>query len=247
MARSLRLLIPGGYYHVTVRGNERRAIFRDDVDRERFLGILGRVVEEESWKLLTYCLMPNHFHLLVLTPKANLSGGMQRLNGTYAQWFNLRHERVGHLFQGRYGATPVDDDGQFHATVRYIVRNALRAELCRSVREWPWSSHLAVLGWVVAPRFLAVDALLAHYGTDRRSARDRYQAAAERADRSQLDRELPRPSQPSLTAILEGAVGTAAIAAASAQGYSLREIARHLGVDASTVSRRLRRHATIGV
>src|SRR5438132_1439590 len=100
--------------------------------------------------------MENHFHLLVLTPEANLSGGMHRLNGTYAQWFNYRHERVGHVFQGRYGAKLVGDDSHLHATIRYIVRNPVRSGLCRHAREWRWSSHRAVLGEVEAPPFLSV-------------------------------------------------------------------------------------------
>ena len=241
MPRKPRLLIPGDCYHVTARGNERRAIFRDAVDRERFMGILARVADENGWRVLAYCLMGNHFLLLVLTPEPNLNAGMQRLNGTYAQWFNRRHERVGHLFQSRYGATLVRSDRHLHAAIRYVVRNPVRSGLCVRVRDWRWSSHLAVLGAARVPSFLAVETLLAYYGSDRERARLGYLEEVERADVPHLDRFFRTP-QRSVAAVFGRAPSDSAIAAAHAEGYSLREIARHLGVNVSTVSRRLQRH-----
>ena len=226
---------------MTARGNERRAIFRDDVDRERFIGILARVAEESGWTVLAYCLMGNHFHLLVRTPEPNLNGGMHRLNGTYAQWFNRRHARVGHLFQGRYGARLVRGDSHLHATIRYIVRNPVRSGLCSNPRDWRWSSHLAVLGHASAPSFLAVETLLAYYGADRQRALLGYLEEVERNHAPHLDRFFRAP-QPSLAVVFARAPRDSAIAAAHADGYSLREIARHLGVNVSTVSRRLQRH-----
>jgi REP element-mobilizing transposase RayT len=108
MARPLRIEYPGAYYHVTSRGNERKTIFRDDRDRERFLELVGRAVEEFHLRLHGYVLMSNHYHLLVETPKGGLSRALRYLNGVYTQAFNRRHGRVGHLFQGRYKAILVD-------------------------------------------------------------------------------------------------------------------------------------------
>lgn len=239
MPRPLRLLIPGGLYHVTARGNERRAIFRDDADRERFLGVLAAVAVESGWQVLAYCLMENHFHLLVLTPEPNLNAGMHKLNGRYAQWFNRRHGRVGHLFQGRYGAKLVRTESQLHATIRYIIRNPVRSGCCEHLRVWEWSSHRATLGAVVAPAFLAVTALLSYYGSDAQRALLSYVEEVERVDAPALDRYF-RPPVSSLPSLLARG-DEAAIAAAHASGHSLREIARHLDVNVSTVSRRLNR------
>jgi len=238
MARPPRPLIPGGFYHVTARGNERRVIFRDDIDRERFLGILADVVEEAGWSLLAYCLMDNHFHLLVLTPEPNLAAGMQRLNGTYAQWFNLRHDRVGHLFQGRYGAKVIRTESQFRATVRYIVWNPVRGGLCESPSQYRWSSHCATLGATEAPQFLAVKRLLALFGPNRERARQAYRRLCASDTSGRLDRMTLRELE--LAFLLDGRTDTAAIGEARASGFSMRQIALHLGVDASTVSRRLR-------
>ena len=104
MARPPRLLIPGGIYHVTARGNERGLLYRDPADNERFLDILAEVTRRQRWRVLAYCLMGNHYHLLIQTPEPNLAAGMRQLNGVYAQSFNRRHTRVGHLFEGRYDA-----------------------------------------------------------------------------------------------------------------------------------------------
>ena len=101
MARPLRLEFPGALYHLTARGNARQDIFLDAMDREAFLAILGREIAQHGWNCYAYCLMDNHYHLLIETPEANLVQGMQRLNSMYAQRFNRRHQRVGHLFQGR--------------------------------------------------------------------------------------------------------------------------------------------------
>ncbi len=104
MSRPLRIEYPGALYHITTRGNARQEIFLDNVDRETFLTTLSQVIERFGWLCHAYCLMPNHYHLLVETPKPNLSRGMRQLNGVYTQAFNRRHGRVGHLFQGRFKA-----------------------------------------------------------------------------------------------------------------------------------------------
>src|SRR3989304_3223061 len=146
MARPPRPQFPDGIYHVSARGNERAPIYRDDGDRRRFLELLAHVRERYRWRILAYCLMTNHYHLLVQTPEPNLARGMRQLNGAYAQWFNRRHRRVGHLFQGRYGARLVQADEHLLAALRYIVRNPVRAGLCRDPGGGGWSTHRAAAG-----------------------------------------------------------------------------------------------------
>ncbi len=123
------------------RGNNRQAIFADDRDRLSYLALLADVARRGRWRCLTYCLMPNHVHLLVETRAPNLSVGMNRLHGDYAQRFNRRHRRSGHLFQGRFGSVRVEDDAQLWMTLRYIVRNPVEAGLRRRGAEWPWTGH----------------------------------------------------------------------------------------------------------
>jgi REP element-mobilizing transposase RayT len=110
MARPLRIEFPGAYYHVTARGDRREPIYEDDADRSAFLAVLADVIERFEWRCHAYCLMTNHYHLFVETLHANLSKGMRQLNGVFTQWSNRRHERGGHLFQGRYKAILVDSD-----------------------------------------------------------------------------------------------------------------------------------------
>src|SRR3972149_1510166 len=117
------------------RGNERRSIFRDDADRLAFLDVLARVLDRFGWLCLAYCLMGNHYHLLVETPRPNLARGMRQLNGVYAQRFNRRHNRVGHLTQGRYGAVLVEGDEHLLTVASYLVRNPVRAKLCAHAEE----------------------------------------------------------------------------------------------------------------
>ncbi len=143
MARAARVDIEG-FHHVYARGNDRRRIFRDDIDRIGYLGILGLVTKRMRWSCLSYCLMDNHVHLLIETREANLGRGMQRLHGMYGQAFNERHRRSGHLFQGRYGSTVVSSDEQLWWTIAYIARNPVGAGKCDAAREWAWSSHTAM-------------------------------------------------------------------------------------------------------
>src|SRR6266567_4595728 len=123
MGRPLRIEFPGAVYHLTSRGNARADIFEDDTDREMFLNILGQVVMRFNWLCHAYCLMGNHYHLLIETPEGNLSQGMRQLNGIYTQSFNRRHKRVGHLFQGRFKAIVIEkengDGGRTKLTTSY--------------------------------------------------------------------------------------------------------------------------------
>jgi REP element-mobilizing transposase RayT len=175
------LQIADGIYHVAARGNERGAIYRDSSDRRRFLELLAEVVEHYRWRMLAYCLMSNHYHLLAQTPEPNLSRGMRQLNGVYAQRFNRRHNRVGHLLQGRYGARLVQADEHLIAVARYIVRNPVRAGLCERPSGWRWSSHRATLG-AEPPWFCDTAGLLSYYASTREVARRHYRAHTEKTD-----------------------------------------------------------------
>lgn len=146
MARPLRLEYPGALYHVTAGGDGREEIFLDDGDRQHFLVVLGKVRRRFDWAIHAHCLMSNHYHLLVETPDANLSRGMRQLNGVYTQDFNRTHDRVGHVFQGRYKAVVVEKEASLLELVRYVVLNPVRAGLVGDPGEWPWSSHLATVG-----------------------------------------------------------------------------------------------------
>ena len=166
MARPLRLEYEGAVYHVTTRGNAGTKMFRDGIDQVRFLEILGGVVERFGWICHAYCLMTNHYHLLIETPRPNLSRGMQHLNGVYTQWFNHRHLRSGHLVQGRFKSIVVEKESHLLELARYIVLNPVRAKMVRSAKDWRWSSYRATAGQIDPPGFLAVDWLLSQFADD---------------------------------------------------------------------------------
>ncbi|MBB1422055.1 transposase [Pseudoalteromonas sp. SG43-7] len=174
MARPLRLEFAGALYHITSRGNERKPIYLDESDFEDFLKILGDVCERYNWVIHSYCLMTNHYHLLVETPDANLSKGMRQLNGVYTQWFNRKQRRVGHLFQGRYKAILVDKDAYLLELNRYIVLNPIRAKMADSLSEWPWSSWNYVMGQEPIPQWLAVDKMLLQFAKYKTIARRKF-------------------------------------------------------------------------
>ena len=175
MARPLRIEYAGALYHVTSRGDRQEAIFDDDQDRRAFLNILGEVVSRFHWRCHAYCLMGNHYHLMIETPEANLTKGMRHLNGVFTQWSNRRHKRSGHLFQGRYKAILVDRDSYFLELARYIVLNPVRAAMIKHPRLWAWSSYGATVGTSPTPVWLATDGLLAEFGKRRTVARQKYQ------------------------------------------------------------------------
>ena len=175
MARPLRLEFPGAIWHVTARGNAREAIYLDDGDRRAFLAILARVVGVFRWQVHAWVLMGNHFHLVVETPEPTLARGMRQLNGIYTQRFNARHERVGHLFQGRYRAVLVEREPHLLELSRYVVLNPVRAGLVAHAAEWPWSSYRAAVGHDPAPPWLDVSWLLGNFDeTSTRRAQRRY-------------------------------------------------------------------------
>src|SRR5712692_7942277 len=154
MSRPLRLEHPGAVWHITSRGNDRQRIFSDDVDRECFVSLLGRTVDLFRWRLHAFVLMGNHYHLVLETPELTLSRGMRQLNGLYAQAFNRRHKRAGHLYQGRFKAILVEKDSHLLELVRYVVLNPVRAGLATSAKDWPWSSYRGTAGLARAPEWL---------------------------------------------------------------------------------------------
>lgn len=174
MSRPLRLQFPGALYHLTSRGDGGEAIFRDETDREILLAVLARVISEMRWKCPAYCLMGNHYHLLIETPEPNLSRGMRHLNGIYTQRFNRRHARTGHVFQGRFHAVLVDRDAYLLQAARYVVLNPVRAGLVARPEAWKWSSYRATAGLRHAPGWLTTGAVLGLFACDLPVARQRY-------------------------------------------------------------------------
>ena len=170
MARPLRIEYPGAVYHVTSRGNAQQPIFADDRDRLAFLERLRTVVEQYHWLCHAWCLMDNHYHLLIETPEGNLARGMRALNGGYTQYHNRRHERVGHLFQGRYKAILVDREAYLLELSRYVVLNPVRAGLVEDVGEYRWSSYRATCGLEPAPEWLYTDWILSQFARTRSRA-----------------------------------------------------------------------------
>jgi len=176
MARPLRIEYPGAVYHITSRGNAREAIALADDDRDDFFHVLGTVVERHSWRCYAYCLMTNHYHLLIETPTANLSRGMRQMNGLYTQRFNRRHARVGHVFQGRFASIVVDRESYLLELARYVVLNPVRAKMVRRPDSYRWSSYRATAGLEEEPSWLTTDAILQEFGSRRAAARERYRA-----------------------------------------------------------------------
>jgi len=176
MSRPLRIEFSGAVYHVTSRGNARQHIYRDNEDREHFLSILAHVVDRYGWLCHAYCLMNNHYHLLIETPKPNLSLGMRQLNGLYTQAHNRRHRRVGHLFQGRFRAILVEKEAHLLELCRYVILNPVRAKVVKHPGKWEWSSYRATTGEVTVPEYLTVDWILGQYGSRLHEAQKKYRA-----------------------------------------------------------------------
>jgi REP element-mobilizing transposase RayT len=270
MTRPLRLEFPGAVYHLTSRGNARQRIFFSDADRELILKTLSQVISRYGWICHAYCLMENHYHLLIETPKPNLSIGMRQLNGIYTQAFNRRHKRVGHLFQGRYKAILVEKESHLLELCRYVVLNPLRIKGKAKIDHWKWSSYRATAGMVPVPEFLTVGWILSQFGMSRSAALAGYRAFVreglesrpwekltgqiylgsesfieEHAHENKKHTEIPRAqlqaARPSLQQIFDRGGENAIEEAYTDYGYRMREIAEHLGIHYATVSRRLRK------
>ncbi|MDX8397852.1 MAG: transposase [Mariprofundaceae bacterium] len=173
MARSLRLEYPGALYHITSRGNAQIDIFLSEEDREVFINLLQDEIQQQGWLCYAWCLMDNHYHFLIETPEANLSRGMQRLNGRYTQGFNRRHDRVGHVFQGRYKAILIEKESHLLELCRYIVLNPVRAGIVEDASQWKWSSYHQTVScsqneqWVVTAYILALFAAQVNLAIDK--------------------------------------------------------------------------------
>jgi REP element-mobilizing transposase RayT/AraC-like DNA-binding protein len=189
MSRPLRIEFPGAVYHVTSRGDRREAIYRDDADRLAHLEVIAQAMDRFDAQALAYCLMSNHFHLVVHTRQANLSRLMRHVNGIYTQDYNRRHRVVGHLFQGRFKAILVDRDAYLLTLCRYVERNPVAAGIVVAAADWPWSSYRAHVGAAATPDWLDSDGLhgylLGHPvagAQDRCRAARRYAALVAKAD-----------------------------------------------------------------
>ena len=200
MARPLRIEFPEAIYHATSRGNARNAIVADDADREKWLALLAKTVERQHWRVFAFALLDNHFHLFLQTPEPNLSAGMHDLCGTYAGYFNHRHDRSGHVFQGRFRAVLVEGQGHWLELSRYVHLNPVRAGLVRRPEDWRWSSyrgyHLAsrCLPWVDYQR------VLEEFGRDGPAARRAFRAFMEEG----LGRKLDSPLAKAVAGIVLG-------------------------------------------
>lgn len=174
MARPLRIEYDGALYHVTSRGNERKPIFKHDGDRKLFLDTLAQVNKRLHLICHAYCLMDNHYHLVIETPDGNLSKGMRQLNGIYTQSYNKQHGRVGHLFQGRFKGILVQKDSHFLEVCRYIVLNPVRANTTSHPRHYKWSSYQATAGIAQGHPCLTAYEILGHFGQRRAAAQEKY-------------------------------------------------------------------------
>jgi REP-associated tyrosine transposase len=265
MARPLRIVIADGLYHLISRGNARQNVYLDAHDRSAFLATLARVVDRFGWLCHAYCLMSNHYHLLIETPKPNLPVGMRQLNGVYAQRFNRRHGRCGHIFQARYRSILVEKETHLLAVARYIVLNPVRAGICDDPGDYRWSSYRATAGREQVPGFLTTDSILSQLAPTRRKAQAAYRAFVEaelgaaievRGERlgnepflrnrhgydpplAEIKREQIEPARRPLDELFANSPNPIH-AAYRGHGYALREIAEYLGCHYSTISRRLR-------
>lgn len=243
-------------------------MFRDDADHVGFLNLLGQVLDRYSWLLYAYCLLVNHYHLVVETPLANISLGMRQLNGLYARRFNLRTGSEGHVFQARFRSILVESDEYLMEVGRYVVLNPVRAGMCEHPGQWRWSSFNATAGKSESPVPLALDRFLGLFGASRRGAQHAHESYVlegvgdalgdrVRGERlgsrgflredfgyedpiSEVPREQWLPEPPSLEEIFASEKWPIATAYRRF-GYTLREIGDFLGCHYATISRALRR------
>jgi putative transposase len=185
MPRPCREEVPDGIFHIATRSVFERVAFDGVDDREDFIRILANVVERCRWLCKSYCLMGTHYHLIVQTPKPNLSAGMQLLNSRYAQRFNRRHARRGHLFSERFYSVLVETERHLAAVLRYVARNPVEGGLCARPSDWRWSSYRSLIGKEPALRLLDVDGVLELFSPQLHVARSYFAAFVE--DPSGLD------------------------------------------------------------
>jgi len=174
MVRPLRIEYPGAVFHITSRGNAREKIYSDDLDRENFLFTLASVVSKYNWLCHAYCLMDNHYHLMIETVDATLSLGMRQLNGIYTQRYNRRHGKTGHIFQGRFKSILLEKESHLAELCRYVILNPVRAGMVSSPDEWEWSSYPSTAGISKCPDYLSISWILELFGAKKSVATTRY-------------------------------------------------------------------------
>ena len=200
MTRPLRLEFPGAFYHIVNRGNAQGKIFLNDRDREKFLEYLGDGADRFSLKVHAYCLMENHYHLILETPEANISRALQWLNVSYAVYFNKKRNRTGHLFQGRFKALIINADEYLQILSRYIHLNPLRAKTVKQPGDYRWSSYNAFIGNVEIPEWLETTYVLSTFHKTRRQAINLYKKFCEDVDPELLE----NPSQNAVQGFILG-------------------------------------------
>ena len=174
MARPLRITYPGAFYHITSRGNEQKNVFKNRRDRKKFFEYLNSATQRYNAVIHAFCLMSNHYHLLIETPAGNLPQIMQHINGAYTTYFNVRRGRAGHLFQGRYKAILVEKDEYAKELSRYIHLNPVRAEMVKAPEEYEWSSYRFYIGREKPPEWLHRDFILGYFSNKVSTAQKRY-------------------------------------------------------------------------
>jgi REP-associated tyrosine transposase len=181
----------GGFFHVGTRGNNRGDVLSDDRMMVTFMRMFARVALRYRWLVYAWCLVTTHYHVVVHTPDAGLSEGMRDLNGGYARWSNNYRGRADHAFGKRFGSVLIETDEHLREACRYVVLNPVRAGICRSPADWPWSSYHATAGLVQPPSFLAVGPLLSMFHRDPAKARAVYRGFIDNGIRS--ERYVPVP------------------------------------------------------
>lgn len=179
MARPLRIQYDGAVYHVTSRGNKRSSIFDDVTDRLTFLDILHKVNRRYNFHCHAYCLMSNHYHLLIETPDGNLSKGMRQLNGVYSLGFNKRHKTTGHVLQGRYKAILIQRESHLLEVCRYVVLNPVRAKIVERPETWKWSSYPSTAGFQKSHPCLTREWILGQFAERKKTAEGKYKEFVE--------------------------------------------------------------------
>lgn len=190
MARPLRIIYPGAYYHVMSRGNEQKEIFKSQRDREKFLEYLASASHRYGAVIQTFCLMSNHYHLLLETPEGNLPQIMRHINGAYTTYFNIKRKRSGHLFQGWYKAILVEADSYAAELSRYIHLNPVRVGLAEKPEDYPWSSYRSYVGKSRPAEWLKTEFILSYFGQSKTKAGIRYRRFVEELQGRDYDSPL---------------------------------------------------------
>ncbi|MBN1289496.1 MAG: transposase [Actinobacteria bacterium] len=231
------------------RGNNKQDVFVKDAERTFFLNLLSKTVSEFNWSVYSYCLMSNHYHLIVQTHEANLSIGMMKLNGVYSKWFNRNHERVGHAFQKRYDSPVIESDEHFLVVSRYIAINPVKSKIIKKPEDWRWSSYRATIGKYPGPSFLDASRVLKLFSDNYKNAVSAYKIFVNSKFDSEENQILEKHSGPScrptLSELFKGAYSKskrydATSSACNYFGYSKKEVADFLGLDRNTIGRILR-------